>query len=80
MCQNSSPQQRPKRLLAPSRSKELYQLATPTTETVPISEPITNAAGPITIAAENTVDVTYNKSLAKAFEQITAAIASLGTV
>lgn len=58
----------------------VYGRATPTTETVAISEPITNAAGPITIAAENTVDVTYNKSLAKAFEQITAAIASLGTV
>lgn len=58
----------------------VYELSTPTTETVPISEPITYAPGPITIAAENTVDVTYNKSLAKAFEQITAAIASLGTV
>lgn len=58
----------------------VHQLATPTTETVAITEPITYAPGPITIAAENTVDVTYNKSLAKAFEQITAAIASLGTV
>lgn len=58
----------------------VYKRTSPITETVPISEPITYAPGPITIAAENTVDVTYNKSLAKAFEQITAAIASLGTV
>lgn len=37
----------------------VYERATPTTETVPISEPITNAAGNVTISAENTVDVTY---------------------
>lgn len=57
----------------------VYQLATPI---VTLGDPYTipNAAGDVTISAENTVDVTYNKSLAKAFEQITAAIASLGTV
>lgn len=57
----------------------VYQLATPI---VTLGDPYTipNAAGNVTISAENTVDVTYNKSLAKAFEQITAAIASLGTV
>lgn len=37
----------------------VYQLATPTTETVPISEPITNAAGTVTLSAENTMNVTY---------------------
>lgn len=37
----------------------LIDLATPTTETVPISEPITNAAGTVTLSAENTLDVVY---------------------
>lgn len=34
-------------------------LDNPTTETVPISEPITNAAGTVTLSAENTMNVTY---------------------
>lgn len=33
-------------------------LSVPTTETVPISEPITNAAGTVTLSAENTLQVT----------------------
>lgn len=36
----------------------VYELATPTTETVPISEPLTNAAGTVTLSAENTLQVT----------------------
>lgn len=36
----------------------VYRLASPTTETVPISEPITNAAGTVTLSAENTLQVT----------------------
>lgn len=37
----------------------VYQLVTPTTETVAISEPITNAAGTVTLSAENTMNITY---------------------
>lgn len=37
----------------------VYERATPTTETVPISEPITNAEGTVTVSAENTMNVTY---------------------
>lgn len=37
----------------------VYELTTPTTETVPISAPITNAAGTVTLSAENTMNVTY---------------------
>ena len=54
----------------------LYTALTPVTETVPISEPITNAAGDVTISAENTVAVTYNKSLIAAISQLQTAIAA----
>lgn len=57
----------------------VYELSTPTTETVAISAPITNAAGDVTVAAENTVAVTYNKSLIAAISQLQTAIAALGT-
>lgn len=37
----------------------VYKRTIPITETVPISEPITNAAGTVTLSAENTMNVTY---------------------
>jgi hypothetical protein len=49
-----------KNFAASNVAEFVYPLATPTTETVPISEPITNAAGDVTISAANTVDVTIS--------------------
>lgn len=48
-----------KSYLASTTVTIVYERATPTTETVPISEPITNAAGTVTLSAENTLDVVY---------------------